>query len=186
MQSMLKLNLDRAKLMELGAILGSDVPFMFEGGTALAQGRGEIITPISPIKPAWVVLVKPNFGISTAKAYQKIGQAAVTHPDVMGMKKAIEKGASLAEWATLAGNVIQQAVSDDYPMIKTIERALIAQGAMLAMLSGSGSTVFGLFDDYVVAVKASKQVANEINSWCQVVATSHKGIEIINSKEASK
>lgn len=177
-KKLLNLSFSQEELMRFGAELGSDIPFMFNGGTALATGRGEKITPILSASPMWVVLIKPDFGISTAKAYQKIGQVRIIHPDVMAMREQIVQRKPLNHITAFAGNVIEQAVRADYPIIDEMKHALTTQGASLAMLSGSGSTVFGLFDQQEKAIRTREQMVRQYDYWCQVVQSSHKGIEI--------
>ena len=120
-----ELGLSGEKLERLGAKLGSDVPFCVAGGTALATGRGEILTPLPDLPPLHLVLAKPALEISTPWAYREFDkQKNVVHPDIEGMTQAVRNGD-----------------------IREIQRQMLENGAEPAMMSGSGPTVFGIVKD---------------------------------------
>ena len=150
------LNLTERDLCKIGAKVGSDVPFCVLEGTYLAKGRGEILRELLPLKKYSVVLVKPPVDISTAWAYTNYDAApAKNHPDNARMKEAIAAG----DWekaAKFADNVLQSVTEKEYPVIGEYKRQMLEAGALAALMSGSGPTVFALFDDYEKAAKAAK------------------------------
>jgi len=139
-----KLNIDEQELCELGAELGSDVPFCVKGGTALATGRGEILTPIASPPQCWVVLAKPAINVSTADVYGRFKVNEVTeHPSVHEMIKAINNG-SFTDVCQNLGNVLEEVTLNLYPEVRQIKESMIRLGADGVLMSGSGPTVFGL------------------------------------------
>ena len=144
---------DTQKLKELGLKLGADVPFCIDGGTKLAEGIGEKLTDISGMKPLWAALIKPTKSISTKEAYNKIDSSVFEHPDVMKAKKHIENGDMQGLFECM-GNVFESAAKDEIPEIEDIKTHFVSKGALFSMMSGSGPTVFGLFDNKESAQKA--------------------------------
>ena len=133
-----------AELERMAAALGSDVPFFIRGGTALATGRGERLTPLPRLADGWFVVVKPPEGFSTPAMYRRLDELPPQPPQSDGMTAALGAGELRAVAAALC-NSFERAVSPD-SAVWVIREALRAQGALAAMLSGSGSAVFGLFD----------------------------------------
>ena len=133
-----------AELARMAARLGSDVPFFIRGGTALATGRGERLAPLPPLTAGWFVVVKPPEGFSTPAMYRRLDELPPEPPRPDGMPAALETGDVRAVAAALC-NSFERAVPPD-SAVRDIEDALRARGALAAMLSGSGSAVFGLFD----------------------------------------
>lgn len=133
-----------AELERMAAALGSDVPFFIRGGTALATGRGERLTPLPRLADGWVVMVKPPEGFSTPAMYRRLDELPPQPPQPDGMTAALDAGELRAVAAALC-NSLERAVPLD-SAVWVIREALQAQGALAAMLSGSGSAVFGLFD----------------------------------------
>ena len=133
-----------AELERMAAALGSDVPFFIRGGTALATGRGERLTPLPRLADGWVVMVKPPEGFSTPAMYRRLDELPPQPPQPDGMTAALDAGELRAVAAALC-NSFERAVPAD-SAVWVIREALRAQGALAAMLSGSGSAVFGLFD----------------------------------------
>ena len=133
-----------AELAHMAARLGSDVPFFIRGGTALATGRGEHLAPLPRLREGWFVIVKPPEGFSTPAMYRRLDELAPEPPRPDGMPAALETGNVRAVAAALC-NSFERAVPPD-SAVWDIEDALRAHGALAAMLSGSGSAVFGLFD----------------------------------------
>lgn len=133
------------KLREIGIRLGADVPFLLMGGTALAEGIGEILTPLQPLPELPLVILKGRQSISTPKAYAAIDALeAPFHPDTKQMRKAVaEQDAALL--AKSCGNTFEDAVG--IPDVQRAKEALLADGALCAVMTGSGSAVFGIFDD---------------------------------------
>ena len=148
MNRLFRLNLSAAKMMQIGEEIGSDVPFCVIGGTCLATGRGEKVQRVKPMPDAHIVLVKPNFGISTPWAYEHFDQGAVTkRPDEGKMLAAIERRDLAAVGQELV-NMLEPAAIQEYPIIAQIKDDLLHMGAAGAAMSGSGPTVFGLFSRY--------------------------------------
>ncbi|MBR2215845.1 MAG: 4-(cytidine 5'-diphospho)-2-C-methyl-D-erythritol kinase [Selenomonadaceae bacterium] len=163
------LNLSWADLAKLGAKLGSDIPFCLYGGTMLATGRGEILTPMDALPKTQIVLAKPPISISTPWAYREYDALTeVNHPDNDAMQKAIASG-NIMEVASLLGNVLEGVAVAAYPVIEEYKQAMLSQGAIAAMMSGSGPTVFALTKDEVVANKIAAYL--EANTQAQVVVT---------------
>ena len=133
-----------AELERMAAALGSDVPFFIRGGTALATGRGERLTPLPRLADGWFVVVKPPEGFSTPAMYRRLDELPPQPPQSDGMTAALGAGELRAVAAALC-NSFERAVPPD-SAVWVIREALRAQGALAAMLSGSGSAVFGLFD----------------------------------------
>ena len=133
-----------AELERMAAKLGSDVPFFIRGGTALATGRGERLTPLPRLADGWFVVVKPPEGFSTPVMYRHLDELPPEPPHPDGMTAALEGGGVRAVAAALY-NSFERAVPP-VSAVWDIEDALRAHGALAALLSGSGSAVFGLFD----------------------------------------
>ena len=144
MNELYNLQMSEARLCELGAKLGSDIPFCLLGGTMLATGRGEVLTRLADMPETWVVLAKPRISVSTAWAYQNYDeQGAERHPDNEAIKKAIARGNRKAV-AGLLCNVLESVTIKKYDVIADYKQMMLDKGAMASMMSGSGPTVFGL------------------------------------------
>ena len=139
--------LSRSELAGIGERVGSDVPFCVLGGTALAEGRGERLTPLAPLPPCHIVLCKPPFSISTPQLFGRVNvRKIVRRPDTQGVIAALESG-DLAGVARRMYNVFEDVVERRrYAEISSIKAALIDRGALGASMSGSGPSVFGLFE----------------------------------------
>ncbi len=142
-----RLSLTPTELEEFGAALGSDVPFCLRGGTVLATGRGEALAPLPALPRVWVVLAKPPVAVSTAWVYGNYrGERVAVRPDVAGMKACLA-GGDLQGVAARLGNVLETVTVPAHPEIAALKAAMLEQGAMASLMSGSGPTVFGLVDD---------------------------------------
>ena len=143
-----------AALAELGAKVGSDVPFCVLCGTALAEGRGERLTPLSPIPEMFYVVCKPDLSFSTPKLYAKLDEVAIAkRPDTTAMRAALQRGDMEAIGTNLC-NVFEQAVIADYPELNYLKSIMMTYGAYGTIMTGSGSAVYGLFDSFEYAVVA--------------------------------
>ena len=131
------------ELAELGAQLGSDVPFCVYGGTALATGRGEIIQPIPSPPKCWVILIKPRIGVSTKEIYEALDANQVEHLDIEGMLKCIDNKDYQGICDRL-GNSLEEVTLERYPVVAEIKNKLVQFGADAVLMSGSGPTVFAL------------------------------------------
>ena len=148
--------LGREKLMELAAEVGSDVPFCVMGGTALAEGRGEILSPLPPMPDCFFVICKPEFSISTPELFKKLDSSnSRRHPDTAGIVQALEKG-DLRQLCRRMYNVFEDVDDRRMRIVSQIKGELLDNGALSAMMTGTGSAVFGVFDNEDSAVLASK------------------------------
>lgn len=145
----------------IGALVGSDVPYCVMGGTALAEGRGEVLTPLPPLPKCWVVLCKPEFSISTPALFAKIDSVRLRcRPDTQGAIAALEAG-DLHGAARRMYNVFEDALPErQRARVNDIKNALIQCGALGASMSGTGPTAFGLFDDKALAQEAQERLAD--------------------------
>ena len=142
------------ELKTLALKLGADVPYCMTGGSQLAEGIGEILTPLSPVPNCHVLLVTPPISISTAKTYSEFDNLQnKLSVDNSAMLKAIEQNNLYGICSSLA-NSLEAVTIPMHPVIGGIKKKMIGNGALGAVMSGSGATVFGLFDDYKKA-KAS-------------------------------
>lgn len=144
---MFQLGLSEEELMKRGVKIGADVPYCVLRGTALAEGIGDVLTPLEAAPGCWVVLAKPPVHVSTAFVYGNLRADLLTeHPDIDGQVEAIRRG-DLRAMAERMGNVLETVTVPAYPVIDEIKACMKRQGALGAMMSGSGPTVFGLFED---------------------------------------
>lgn len=143
-------------LERIGLTVGSDMPFCVRGGTALAEGRGEILTDLPPLPECTFVLCKPMFGIPTPTLFARVdGGELVCRPDINGMMAALEDG-DLIGVASRLGNVFEEVLPEEYHEVFEIKRRLIELGALNAAMSGSGPTVFGIFSERSTAKEAAE------------------------------
>lgn len=147
--------LSPAELARIGERVGSDVPYCVIGGAALAEGRGEVLTPLPPLPQCWVVLCKPEFSISTPALFAKIDSVRLRcRPDTQGAIAALEAG-DLAGVARRMYNVFEDALPErQRARVNDIKNVLIQSGSLGASMSGTGPTAFGLFDDEGLAREA--------------------------------
>ncbi len=146
--------LDTDTLCKIGAKIGADVPFCVLGGTALAEGIGEILTKLPPAPDCHLLIVKPKKGISTKFAYDNlILNESTPHPDTAGMINAIKKG-DLSQMCEKLSNVLETVSIPSLPEIGEIKKKMLELGAMGTLMCGSGSTVFGIFKEEEKAAEA--------------------------------
>nr|WP_294525663.1 4-(cytidine 5'-diphospho)-2-C-methyl-D-erythritol kinase [uncultured Blautia sp.] len=142
-----QLGLTDQELMERSVQIGADVPYCILRGTALAEGIGERLTPLPALPKCCVLIGKPSVSVSTKTAYESLDLAAVpVHPDIDGMIRDIQAG-DLDGVVSRMGNVFEPGIQKRHPVIGDISRLMEEHGAMKAMMSGSGPTVFGIFKD---------------------------------------
>lgn len=147
MNRMFRLGLSTEELMQRGVKIGADVPYCIMRGTALAEGIGEELTELMPAPECKVLIAKPPISVSTKFVYENLRLDENTkHPDIDLLVQDIEKG-SLKDMAAHMGNVLESVTIPNYPVIAEIKEQMINDGALNAMMSGSGPTVFGLFED---------------------------------------
>lgn len=151
-----KLGLSEQELMERAVNIGADVPYCVMRGTALAEGIGEKLTRIRQVPQCYILVGKPAINVSTKVAYESLKLNEIqTHPDIDGMIRDIEDG-DLYSMVSRMGNVFEPGIIGKYPVIQEIKDLMEANGALKAMMSGSGPTVFGVFDDKDKMEKAAE------------------------------
>lgn len=149
-----KLGDSEEELRELGVKVGADVPYCIMGGTALAEGIGELLTPLPSPPDCYLVVAKPDINVSTKFVYEHIDNEGVEHhPDIDGMIEALHKG-DLSGIVSRLENVLEVVTVKAHPVITEIKNTLNENGAMGSLMSGSGPTVFGLFEKKEIAEKA--------------------------------
>ncbi len=148
-------------LMELGVKIGADVPYCVMGGTALAEGIGEKLTPLAPAPDCYVLVAKPDINVSTKYVYEHLdAQEIVKHPDIDGMVEAIAEE-SLQGILDRMENVLEMVTVSAYPVIQTIKDRMKELGAINSLMSGSGPTVFGIFVEKDMARRAYDKLEEE-------------------------
>lgn len=158
MNELYGLGLSREKLMEFGLKVGADVPFCLLRGTALAEGIGEELTALSPMVKCPVLIAKPAISVSTKTVYRKLSLGENTrHPDVDQMIADIQARDLKAITADM-GNVLEDVTIPDYPVIRQIKEKMMESGALGAMMTGSGPTVFGIFEEQETAERAYEEM----------------------------
>lgn len=158
MNRLFSLGLSQKDLMERGVSLGADVPYCVMRGTVLAEGIGEILSPLPPLPRCCVLIAKPGISVSTKTVYEKLDSQEITeHPDIDGILEGLDKQ-DLQKVTSSMGNVLETVTIGDYPVIEEIKNVMKEAGALNAMMSGSGPTVFGIFDDRSKAKEAQQRI----------------------------
>lgn len=158
------------RLMELGMSIGADVPYCILSGTALAEGMGEKLTPLTPAPDFYILVAKPDISVSTKYVYEHLDITKIQrHPDISGMVRSIESS-SLQGILDRMGNVLETVTIPAYPVIDTLKHRIRELGAINSLMSGSGPTVFGIFLSEQAAEFACEQLKSE-NSSIQVFLT---------------
>jgi 4-diphosphocytidyl-2-C-methyl-D-erythritol kinase len=159
------LGLSDQELAEIGLEIGSDVPFCVYGSTALAQGRGEILTPLPAPPPCWVVLAKPVYGVSTAEVFSRLQVDQIQHhPDTSSMIQAL-RDQDYERMVSSLGNVLEEVTMNMEPQVRKIKEKMKQFGADGVLMSGSGPTVFGL----VRKESRARRIVNGLRGFCQQV-----------------
>lgn len=165
-----RLGLSEKELMERAVKVGADVPYCIMRGTALAEGIGEKLKQLPGVPHCFVLVGKPGVNVSTKQAYENLNLAELgSRPDIDGMVADIENG-NLHSMISKMGNVFEPGIVRQYPVIREIRELMEANGALKAMMSGSGPTVFGIFDDEV-KMEAAAAVLRESRLAKTVFAT---------------
>lgn len=161
MNRMFGWKLSEKELMERGVTLGADVPYCIMRGTALAEGIGEKLTRLPAMPKCHLLIAKPPISVSTKLVYEKLDALAIVdHPDIDGIIEGL-KDRDLIRVAGSMGNVLQNVTETEYPVITQIKEEMIKGGAINAMMSGSGPTVFGLFEDRQSAKRAAQKIKEQ-------------------------
>jgi len=152
------LGLSKNELMERGLKLGADVPYCIMGGAALATGIGEELKSLPPLPKCHILLAKLPFSVSTKEVYKAIDELeTLNHPRIDQIVEGLQEG-SLKKVAQSMGNVLEEVTIPKHPRIQTIKEEMMKLGALGAMMSGSGPTVFGLFESRDEAIYAKKKM----------------------------
>lgn len=158
------LDLSLDDLAQLGAQIGSDVPFCVYNQTAFVSGRGDIVEPISPFPKAWVILVKPPKGISSWTVFKDLEISQLSVYDIKTMREAIDSH-SFKEAVQYAGNALEVQAVKQNPMIIEVKDKMLQFGAETALMSGTGPTVYGLTQN----IKKAKRIVNGLKGFCKEV-----------------
>ncbi|MCI8300675.1 MAG: 4-(cytidine 5'-diphospho)-2-C-methyl-D-erythritol kinase [Lachnospiraceae bacterium] len=154
MNQMFHLNLSKRELMKRGVKIGADVPYCIMRGTALAEGIGEKLSPLPPMPNCKVLVAKPPVSVSTKFVYENLKlEDTAAHPDIDILLAGLQEG-NLRKIAANMGNMLESVTIPHYPVISEIRDEMLRSGALNAMMSGSGPTVFGLFEDEKQAEEA--------------------------------
>ena len=158
--------LDREALMKCAEQTGSDVAFCLLGGTALAEGRGEILTPLRPFPACTFVICKPEYSVSTPELFRALDRMKIrVHPDTAGILEAVEAG-DVKRICRRMYNVFEDVPDRRMKTIMDIKRKLMNAGAEGAVMTGTGSAVFGVFTDGRAAEEAEKELKGEYPFAC--------------------
>ena len=158
MNRLFGLKLSMKDLMKRGVTIGADVPYCIMRGTALAEGIGEILTPLSPVPFCYVLIGKPGINVSTKTAYENLNLSQIQqHPKIDSMIDAIQ-AQDLKGMAGLMENVFEPGIIREYPVVQKIKDLMLEGGALNAMMSGSGPTVFGIFDSRRKMEKTAQKI----------------------------
>lgn len=158
MREIYEVNASDEELMGLGLKIGADVPYCILGGTALCEGIGEVVTPLKPFKNKILVLVKPNFGVSTKEVYKALNVEKIyKHPETERLIKYMEKD-DLISLNRNMKNVLENVTIRNNPAIKKIKTRMINFNALGSLMSGSGPSVFGFFDDMLTAQRCYEEL----------------------------
>lgn len=161
MNRLFNLRLSQKELMERGVKLGADVPYCILQGTVLAEGIGEKLTALAPMPKCHILIAKPPISVSTKKVYEALdSKAIVQHPNIDGVIGGLEFN-SIEGVAQNMGNVLEQVTINEYPVVQELKEIMMSQGALNAMMSGSGPTVFGIFKKEADAKNAMKMIGEK-------------------------
>lgn len=158
MNELYNLGVSKERLCELGVKIGADVPYCIVGGTALSEGIGEVLTHLPNVPDCVVLIAKPDFDVSTKYVFENLHANSLTyHPDIDAQVKAIRAG-DLEGVVKVMDNVLETVTESKYTEITDIKNVMKEHGAMRAMMSGSGPTVFGLYEDIKDAEAAADAI----------------------------
>lgn len=146
------------RLKELGVKIGADVPYCIQGGTALAEGIGEVLSKLPTPPACYLVIAKPDINVSTKFVYENLrANELKSHPDIDGMIEGLKKG-DLHAITDRLGNVLETVTVPAYPIIDKIKKSMLEAGALGSLMSGSGPTVFGIFTELEKAKLAVENI----------------------------
>lgn len=152
------LGMDMEEMKRLAVRVGADVPYCLVGGTMLSEGIGELLTALPKAPSAFLVIARPDIAVSTKYVYENLHvERLAHHPDIDSVRAAIERG-DLDGMCRSMENILETVTEKEYPVIAEIKRKLVEEGAMTALMSGSGPTVFGIFASRECADQACRAV----------------------------
>ena len=158
MNHLFRLGLSQEELRERGVRIGADVPYCVMRGTALAEGIGDRLTPLPRIPDCHIVIAKPDLRVSTKFVYTHLTLDGNTkHPEIDAQIEAIRQG-DLGKMSSLCGNVLEDVTIPAHPQIAALKEEMRRCGALTAMMSGSGPTVFGIFEEEERAQRACRRL----------------------------
>lgn len=158
MNTLFSLGLSEEELKMLGVKLGADIPYCIMGGTALAEGIGERLEKLPPAPACFLLIAKPDINVSTKYVYENLKLSEIKkHPDIDGMKEAVKTG-SLQGITSRMENVLESVTEEKYPVIKKLKLYMEENGALKALMSGSGPTVFGIYEREEDALAAKEKL----------------------------
>ena len=160
MNELFNLQMSMTKMQEIGVKLGADIPFCIAGGACLCEGIGEQMKALTGTPKMCIVVAKPPIGISTAYVYSHIKLDSLVHPDVDSLVKAYNEG-DVHAIASGLGNVLESVSEAENVIITVLKREMLEAGAMASLMSGSGPTVFGLFEDMDAAAAAAQILSDK-------------------------
>lgn len=163
---LLELGYSDQRLMEIGVKLGADVPFFIFKEPALAEGIGDKLTALDHVPSLWVVLVNPGIHVSTGWVYQNLRLTSRTSPDIVSRSYG-----SLDELCSVLSNDLEPVTCTRHPLVSELKQILKSEGARGSLMSGSGSTVFGLFEDEESAKEAAAGIAEDRGWFTAAVKT---------------
>ncbi|AIF41986.1 4-(cytidine 5'-diphospho)-2-C-methyl-D-erythritol kinase [Virgibacillus sp. SK37] len=158
------LDIPTKKLQEMGDLIGTDVPFCIEGKTAIATGRGEKIERLPSPPPGWVVLAKPDIGVSSRTIFQRIEMQEIIHPNTREILRALNNG-DFQRMCGHIGNSLESITMNLHPEVLRIKKAMVQAGASGVLMSGSGPTVYGLVEHHSKA----RRIYNSMCGFCDEV-----------------
>lgn len=158
------LNKPMSELAELGASIGSDVPFCVYNKTAIARGRGEKITFLPAPPACWVVLAKPDLGVSTREIFQSLDLKKITHPNMKAVIEALH-ASDFEQLRQATGNSLEQITFEIYPEAQRMKEKMQTLGSPNVLMSGSGPTLYSLFENE----RKAKRIFNSLRGFCDEV-----------------
>ena len=170
-----ELGISDTELCRLGVQLGADIPYCIMGGTALSEGIGEKLTALPDLPFCFIVLGKPQEGMSTAEAYRELdGMTDILHPDIDGQIRALSE-ADLTGVAKRLGNVLEPVTVSHHPEVRMIREIMLEEGAAGACMSGSGPTVFGIYTEEERAQRTCSVLKKETSGEVILTAPAQNG-----------
>ena len=164
MNRLWELNLSMDELVEMGVQVGTDVPYCLHGTASFITGKGEIVQPLVPMPQCWVVLVKPRVSVSTRKIFQQLRADELSHPNMSKLSQAIVNQDYQA-MIRYMGNNMEDVTIPKYPVVQQIKDRMMKYGADVAMMSGSGPTVFALCHNH----SRAQRIVNGLKGFCDEV-----------------